>query len=197
MARVKLHPELKKAISQLSNKEKDKLLFRLLPKDAALVAQLEFQLLEGGETKEERRNELNEEIDKRLERYQSYYYSPGYLLLELRDISGMINRHVKMTKDKYGEIELNFQLLNTTLTFFGDYLREASAYRCRTLNDYVIKRSLKLLQLLGKLHEDYILDFRPAMEELGIHINQIPSMLKMANHLGLDIESLRNGELPE
>ena len=41
-----------------------------------------------------------------------YYYSPGYLLLELRSISGRITQHVKTTKDKYGEVALNCLLLN-------------------------------------------------------------------------------------
>ena len=48
MARIKLSPDFKKAITALSHKEKDKLLFRLLPKEEMLVAQLEFQLLEDG-----------------------------------------------------------------------------------------------------------------------------------------------------
>jgi len=46
MARAKLIPELKAAISELTEKEKDKLIFRLLPKDQKLVHKLEYQLLE-------------------------------------------------------------------------------------------------------------------------------------------------------
>ena len=46
MARVKLTDDLKKAISGLSHKEKDKLLFRLIAKEPILAEQLVFKLLE-------------------------------------------------------------------------------------------------------------------------------------------------------
>ena len=97
MARTKLSDELKEAIASLTHKEKDKLLFRLIAKDYALVKKLEFELLEDGETKDERRQELYEMIEAEFARY--HYYSPGYLLLLLRSISGAIGRHLKTTKD--------------------------------------------------------------------------------------------------
>ena len=56
MPRVILSKELVKEITKMPVKEKDKLLMRLIRKDGLLAEQLEFQLIEFGETTEERRN---------------------------------------------------------------------------------------------------------------------------------------------
>ncbi len=177
----------------LSGKEKDKLLFRLIAKDAALIKRMEFELLEDGETIDERREEIYKAIDKGFATYR--FYSPGYLLLVLRSISGDINRHVKTTKDKYGEVQLNFLMLNKSLSLFGDKIRQAHPHKSRTFNAYVVKRSIKLLQLLGKMHEDYILDFQDDMTQLGQHIENQPRMSQLAENLGLDVGRLLRGEV--
>lgn len=194
MARVKLSAELKKAISSLPGKEKDKLLYRLIAKDPALVERLEFQLLEEGDTTEMRRAEIRAGITFNLRHI--YYHSPGYLLMDLRSLSGMINAHVKTTRDKYGEIELNFFLLNETLRLFGDRVRPAHPQRARTFNEYVVKRALKLLKLLNRLHEDYRLDFKDDMQTLGRHIGDQPNMMQVAIREGLDVNWLLRGEVP-
>lgn len=195
MARVKLTDDLKKAISGLSHKEKDKLLFRLIAKEPTLAEQLVFKLLEDGSSMEGRRSELGQQITTYLNEYQKYYYSPGYLLLELRSISGKITQHVKTTKDKYGEVALNFILLNQALELFGKKVNQVRPTRARTLNAYVVKRAMKLLILLTKIHEDYRLDFQDSMITLGNHINKIESMQKMAANLGLEIQILLDGEI--
>jgi len=196
MARVKLSDEIKKAISLLPPREKDKLLFRLIAKDPSLVQRLEFELLEGGETKDARREDLQTHIESTLENYRPHYYSPGYLLLVIRDLSGEINRHVSATKDKYGEVELNFLMLNKSLELFGEELRRASPHRSRTFNIYVVKRALKLLNLLSKMHSDLHLDFQPSMKELGGHIGNQPNMMKIAIMNMLDVNWLLRSEVP-
>ena len=190
MARVKLTPELKKAISALSSKEKDKLLFRLIPKDEILVAQLEHLLLEESATVEFRRDELRNIIDRSLNRAANNYYSPGYLLLDIRSISGRINRHVKITKDKYGEVDLNLFMLNRTLELLGGQLRFASPWHSRTLNEYMAKRILKLLKLLEKIPEDYHADFRPDFQELADALEQQGNFTRVAKNLQLDLRTL-------
>lgn len=190
MARVKLTRELKKAISALPDKEKDKLLFRLIPKDELLVAQLEFRLLEEGNTTEFRRDALRNGIDRSLQRAANNYYSPGYLLLDIRAISGKINRHVKISKDKYGEIELNLFMLSRTLELLGGQLRFASPWHSRTLNEYMAKRVLKLLQLLEKIPEDYHADFRPAFRELAEALGEQGNFTRVAKNLQLDLGAL-------
>lgn len=190
MARVKLSPELKKAISNLPPKEKDKLLFRLIPKDEILVAQLEFRLLEEGDTVTFRRDELRNRIERSLQRAANNYYSPGYLLLDIRAISGTINRHVKITKDKYGEIDLNLFMLNRTLELLGGQLRYASPWHSRTLNEYMAKRVLKLMKLLEKIPEDYHADFRESFRQLAEALGQLGNFTRVAKNLQLDLSIL-------
>lgn len=193
MARRKLSDELKEAITMLSNKEKDKLLFRLIAKDEALVERLKFELLEDGSTKEDRREEIYEMISDGFDKYR--YYSPGYLLLVLRSLSGDINRHVKTTKDKYGEVQLNLLMLNKSLSLFGDKIRKVDFRKSRTLNNYVVKRAIKLVRLLRKMHEDYLLDFQDDVQNLGRYIDEQPLMKNLADELGLDLEMLKRGEV--
>lgn len=190
MARRKLSEELKKAISLLPAKEKDKLLFRLVPKDESLVARLEFELLEGTGTADERREALREELEMALKRAVETFYSPGYLLLDLRAFSGAINRHVKATKDKYGEVALNLLLLNYPLRHLKDELSGFSPGRALTFNKYVVKRAAKILKLLERQHEDVLLDFEEGLHELGAHIRQSPQLMRMAKAEGLDVGGL-------
>lgn len=195
MARVKLTADLKKAISGLSHKEKDKLLFRLIAKEPILAEQLVFKLLEDGVSAEDRRADLAKEIEQYLIDYQKIYYSPGYLLLDLRSISGKITQHVKTTKDKYGEVALNFLMLNKALALFGKKISQVRPNRSRTLNKYVVNRAIKLLGLLRKIHEDYRLDFSDNMIALGKHIQSIDAMNRMATDFELDMELLLSGEI--
>ncbi|MEM1119595.1 MAG: hypothetical protein AAGJ18_04060 [Bacteroidota bacterium] len=195
MARVKLTDDLKKAISGLSHKEKDKLLFRLIAKESILAEQLVFKLLESGTSAEDRREDLGKEIEQYLTDYQKYFYSPGYLLLELRNISGKITQHVKTTKDKYGEVYLNFLMLNQSLSLFGEKIAAVRPHRSRTLNKYVVNRAIKLIGLVRRLHEDYRLDFSDAMIELGEHIQKIDAMKRMADDFELDLELLLSGSV--
>ncbi|MEL6718243.1 MAG: hypothetical protein AAFP82_05970 [Bacteroidota bacterium] len=195
MARVKLSDDLKHAISGLPSKEKDKLLFRLIAKDEALVEKLIFELLERDVSPKDRRETLMEEIDHHLDQYKNYYYSPGYLLLELRSISGIITRHVKTTKDKYGDIQLNFFMLNKSLALFGERIQQARPQKQRTLSDYVIKRAVKLLKQLSKMHPDLRLDFEQDMMLLGKHISKNRLMVELAPSHGLNLSNLLEGHL--
>lgn len=197
MSKIKLSNELKKAITLMPVKEKDKLLLRLVAKDANLVQRLEFELLEESPTVEERRADLRDEIHQSLLESQRYFYSPGYLLLDLRNLSGKINQHVKTTKDKYGEIELNFFMLNKALELMGERIRPFSSIKARTLNEYIVRRILKLLKLIDKLHEDYRLDFHPVMVELAGHMGEQPTLMKTAIYQMLDVNWLLRGEWPE
>lgn len=196
MGRTKLTPEFKKAISQITSNEKDKLLFRLLAKESALVEKLTFQLLENGSSTEERRDEVSETILNKLEKYQAHFYSPGYLLLQIRSLSAEITRHVKTTKDKYGEVQLNLLMLNKTLELFNEKVIPFRPDRSRTFNEYVVKRTLKIYVLLGKLHEDYLVDFKEDLQKLGKAIGSNDPMMRVAIQNMLDVNWLLKGILP-
>lgn len=190
MARVKLSEELKKEIKALPSKEKDKLLLRLIPKDSKLVDQLEYKLVEEEGTLEFRRDDMREYIESRVNLYPNKYYSSVYLRLEMRDISGRINYHVAVTKDKLGEIEFNLQMLNGLLYKNKGRLQSESKYLASKLNDYVVKRAIKLVKLVNGLHEDYRLEFSDEMMELANHFKSISSLQEEAKYLQFDIESL-------
>ncbi|CAL2085514.1 protein of unknown function [Tenacibaculum sp. 190524A02b] len=97
----------KEAISQLPAKEKDKLILRLLKKDPTLANRLYFELIDTSSV-DEKRAALAIHIQNSIERFSQYNNTPGYIMMYMRDISGEINEHVKVTKDKFGEISLNF-----------------------------------------------------------------------------------------
>ena len=58
-----INPELKRAILDLPEKERVKLLLKLIGKDAVLIKQLHYQLIEGVESLDEKRNEVIKKID--------------------------------------------------------------------------------------------------------------------------------------
>lgn len=195
MARAKLSDELKEALREISDKEKDKLIRRLLPRDQKLVHKLEFQLLEHSETTEERREEVRATILERMERYPRHFYSSGYLLLTLRELSGMITYHKDVTGDKFGEIELNYLMISEGLTRNLSHLQSESIFAAMKHNEYVVKRLIKLNGLAKKVHEDYLLDFEPYMKDIAKALNQISTMKRSITEYGLNVSALINGEL--
>lgn len=146
---------LKKAILQMPDHEKDKLLLRLITKDAVLVDRLHFELIEDAATLPERREAIRERIVKVAQMNQ---YSPGWIMMDMRSLSGDITHHVKITKDRYGEIDLNVFMLNAFLANHAEQLRTYSS-RSDKCALYVAKKTQTVLRLLGKLDEDYYVDF--------------------------------------
>lgn len=197
MPRITISSELKEAISDISQKEKDRLIYRLLPKDPKLIDKLSFQLLENGATQEERRDELNQWIMKQMAIYPAHYYSPGYLLLTYREISGRINYHKEITGDKLGEIELNYLMMAEGIERNISQLKKAGSFSSYSFNEYVVKRVLKLINLSKKIHEDLHLEFEDSMVKLGHLMKEIPTMGNVAEEYDLDINWLINAEIPE
>ena len=113
---MKLDDEFKEALSRLSEKEKDKLIFRLIKHDLKLANRLRFELLQEY-TVEESRDRIKNMVQKVMERLlddDPKYYSSMDLLWSIKDFISQINEHVATTKDKYGEIELTLFLMNKT-----------------------------------------------------------------------------------
>ncbi len=97
--------KFKEAISHLPPTEKDKLILRLLKKDLNLANLLYFDLVDA-RTTDDRRLDVENRIKNRIERFSQHYSSPGYLMMDMREISGEITEHVKIAKDKFGEVSL-------------------------------------------------------------------------------------------
>jgi len=181
MPRRSLSKELKEAISLLPQKEKDKLLFRLIPKDEVLTEQLTFRLLEDAATTDERRSEVARAITDEYDDLRNNRFSPGYLKIAMRSLSGQITRHVRVTRDKYGEVELQLQLLNDALEEFQDELADFPERRTFKLYTYIIRRAGKINTLLDKIHDDYRLDFEDELRRLHDFIRDLPDLQKMAD----------------
>ena len=184
MPRVKLSPEIKIAITAMSAKEKDKLLLRLVAKDDKLVEQLEFKLIEAEATREERRYRVSELIEGNLLDFQQRRFYPGVLTRTLRKTSARITRHVQVTKDKYGEIQLNLELVNRCLELFAKKLPTIPSRKVDSLYTYLIKKAMRIDTLLERLHEDYRLDFEDEIARLQREVPKHPLLHEKAVELG-------------
>lgn len=188
--------ELKKALQELPNNEKDKLILRLLRRDLDLANRLHFELVDT-ETVEDKRATFEVALFQKITNHSNRFYSVGYLLQDIRLTSGEINEHVKITKDKFGEISLNIRMLTHLLKLNNKRIESVVYSESYTLCIYVIARAFKILLLIKAIDEDYFMDFRDDLVLLGELIKQNQSLTKTAINNGLDLNWLLSGEIPE
>ncbi len=188
--------DFKKAIQNLPSSEKDKLILRLLKWDLALANRLYFELVDT-ETAEDKRAELQLEISKDLKRANDRFYSLGYILMDMRNLSGLITEHVSKTKDKYGEITLNLQLLIESISLNKLYILNSKPKDSYTYCIYVIARAFKILLLINAQHEDLHIEFREDLNKLGNLIGENDKLMRVAINNGLDVNWLIQFEIPE
>ncbi len=188
--------EFKKALQNLTNIEKDKLILRLLKHDMVLANRLHFELIDT-DSVIDKRSQLEASIIKKIERVSVSYFSPGYLLMDARYISGDINNHVSITKDKYGEISLNCLLLLKLLQLNNDRIASDKYGKAYTLCIYIIAKVFKILLLIQKQHEDLHIDFKEDIITLGKLIGQNPNLMQSAIYNGLDVNWLIQFNIPE
>ena len=193
---MKFSKEFKEAIGHLPDHEKDKLLFRLLKKDPILVKRLEFELL-GENSLEERREEMQKFIVDQVDFMTTNYYSPGYLNMDIRFLSGYITEHVKVTKDKFGEASLNLLMLIKVLEKNKTNITKHSPAKTKKLVLALISRAFKIITLINKLHEDLYIEFENDLNQLGKLMLQNHHVKKMASLHGFDINWLINADIPE
>jgi hypothetical protein len=188
--------EFKEAIKNLASSEKDKLIFRLLKRDLDLANRLYFELIDT-ETVDDKRAKMMLLVAKRTKQISERFYSVGDLLMDVRYISGDINEHVRITKDKFGEIALNLQMLIATLTLNKSKINKSDFSKNYTFYIYTIARTFKILLLIKALHEDYLLDFKDGLEKLGALILVNTDLMQLAIKNGLDINWLIHAEIPQ
>lgn len=162
----KISPELAVAIRHMSVDRKDKLLLRLAAKDKILIAQLEFELIEGKATVEERVAALKLSIKKTLEEARNYHFTPGILMMNLRSLNARITEHVKITKDKLGEVTLTLYLLAEAFRLFSPALQHTFWHNPANFSEYVVRRLQLILKKTEKLHEDYYIEFKDELQNL-------------------------------
>ena len=188
--------DFKRALQELPEKEKDKLILRLLRRDMDLAEKLYFELVETDSIEDKRRiMEIN--ISKQIHRFSENFHSLDYIVIEMRNISGKISHHVKITKDKFGEISLNLQMLNEVIEQNPFSLTHSKPQKSTKFYNYVIVRTFKILLLIQSLHEDFLLDFKEDLNRLGVNISKKKMLLKTANYNSLDINWILEAEIPE
>ena len=188
--------DFKKAIQELPDNEKDKLILRLLRRDVDLAQKLYFELVDT-DSIEDKRNIIENEMTKHVNRFSENQYSLDYIAGEMRFMSGKISHHVKITKDKFGEVSLNLQMLNEVIEKNTFSLAHSRPQKSQKFYNYVIARSFKILLLIKALHEDFLLDFKEDLGRLGANVSKNEMLLKTANYNSLNVNWILNAEIPE
>ena len=158
----KLPKHLEEAILKMPEKEKNKILLRLISKDTLLTDQLEHGLLGDESDMIDRRNEILDKMEAAAKNYN--YYSPSYLLMEMRAQSGKITYHYKVTKDKFGEVLLLASLINLFFKHNLEVLNEKK-WEAEPLAVYVVKKAVSVISKAKKLHEDYHIELEDVINE--------------------------------
>lgn len=168
---AKLSEELKEAISRMPMKDKDRLLFRLVAKDTVLTKKLAFELLEGDSKDVERRTkDLVKTIELSFPPTNVSYYTPGYLLMDMRAINPKITLHVKVTKDKFSEVYLTILLVRRAYELHHKMLKSFPVGRSATFVRYVMQRLKSIFTRIEKLDADYYLELEEPLNELLAYV---------------------------
>lgn len=179
------HKDLKAEIKSLPEKEKDKLLLRLIAKDKVLTEHLHFKLLENEQDLVDRQERLIQIIDEGMESLRlSRKLNSKETLLMMRKLNGSINHHFKVTKDLGTELELRIHLLNSLPIQFNEGVFTAVYKFQEKLMVYFVKTTVTLLNKYEKLHEDLQFDLQDAMNDLLQKIYQHKTAA-VAKELGL------------
>ena len=158
--------ELKKAILELSQKEKDKLLVRLISKDKMLMKQLHFQLLENEYDLEERivklRQQLVQLFDLGRTQVANIPQHSNFIALSklVKQASGLVNEHEKVTKDKTSEAECRFYILKRVIDEYERLFESSYQSAAHKLHKYITGRIKHAVGKYDKLHEDFQFDYR-------------------------------------
>jgi len=164
-------PALKKAILDLPQAEKDKLLIRLINKDRMLINQLHFQLLEDEADLDERTAKLQgllqQLMDGAVERIPNanQFHSADRLMGDLKFGSGLINEHAAITKDKMSEVRLRLFLVSQSFARFDQLFERHLYQRNDRLLKYQAGRMKYILGKYDKLHEDLQFEFRDELND--------------------------------
>ncbi|HZJ80778.1 MAG TPA: hypothetical protein VFC69_09425 [Dysgonamonadaceae bacterium] len=188
-------PEFKAALALLPSKEKDKLLWRLIKRDELLAHRLEYELLAPYDAVD-KRNELADKIRQSATFMLKQEDILSSVLSQFRYMSGDITRHVYITKDKVGEILLNFVLLKEAINLLNN-----PKYRFpRDLHKYVVYMTNKLFRtcmLVNKLHIDYHIELEDDAHKLGQIIGDNDIMMQYLKHVMFDVKWLLQFDIPE
>lgn len=165
-------PELKTAVLQLSQKEKDKLLVRLVGKDKMLLKQLHYELLEDESDLADRIEVLKNKLFELFEKMQAEHKTvrnhrfDKYIGTNIRHANGLVNEHEKITKDKLSDVECRLIILNELFQRFPSLFDQSSYYNAPQLITYIQNRIKAVVTKYEKLHEDIQFDLREPFQSM-------------------------------
>lgn len=161
--RLSEHKDLKQAITGLPQKEKDKLLLRLVAKDKVLTEHLHFRLLEDGSDLELRKFRIIEHIEATALELREMNAKEA--LVKMRKLFTLVNHFYKVTKDAFGEVELRIYILNQVPV---DYSRKIYGYKDypMLLAVFYLRMTALTLNKLKKLHEDLQFDLTESFKQV-------------------------------
>lgn len=182
---AKLSDELKMAVAGMPTKEKDKLLFRLIAKDAVLTEKLEHELLASESETENRVTQLEAMIRINIPPKGIRHLTPGFLMMDMRPLNAQITHHVKITKDKFGAVVLTILLLSEAFKRHIEMLEDFPMRRSETFAKYVIQRLNFIIKTASKLHEDYRMEFEDDLNELLEYVYRFEGTAIAAQEAGI------------
>ncbi|CAD7809024.1 hypothetical protein CHRY9390_01928 [Chryseobacterium aquaeductus] len=187
--------EFKAALSNFSAIEKDRLIFRLLKKDKLLSKKLYFELIDT-ETTDQKRTQMEEQIEERVLLASKYIGNPKYFLVLIRKISAEITEHVKITTDKFGDIYLQLFLVDKILES-NDKLNHQRFDNIYKLYIYLINKLLKAIISIKKLDEDYWMELNEVLEGIESKIHENKYFEKLCINNSFDFSWLTIEKIPD
>jgi len=193
---MKIEKDFKEALKQLPAKEKDKLVLRLLRKDTILAQKLYFELI-ATESIEDKRKIVETRLINSFGRLDLLQYHPTYIMMILRHLSGDINHHIRVTKDKYGEISLNLLMIKLTLQKEIKLDTQYDYHRVYKLCIYIIARMFKIIVMIKSMHEDLQLDFVDDLHDIGMLMAYSDVIMDIAIDHSFDVNWIISNEIPD
>ncbi len=194
---MQIDKEFKNELSLLADKEKDKLVLRLLRRDKKLAKRLHYELI-GAFTKEDLQNDFYKNVIDSFEDIKVNHYMPIFLSRSLRKLSSEIASYLFTTKDKHGQAWLNLYLLNKSFEFFS---REIDSYigteKGRKLAVYLLNKTFNTLVIIKKLDPDLYVDFDEDLTNLGEHFEKNEGFSQTCNHHGFKINWMFDRNIPD
>ena len=187
--------EFKAALSNFSAIEKDRLIFRLLKKDKLLSKKLYFELIDT-ETTDQKRTQMEEQIEERVLLASKYIGNPKYFLVLIRKISAEITEHVKITTDKFGDIYLQLFLVNQILEN-NDKFNHQRFDNIYKLYIYLINKLLKAIISIKKIDEDYWMELNEILESIETKIHENRYFEKLCINNSFDFVWLTIDKIPD
>lgn len=193
---MKIENDFKKALAALPEREKDKLIIRLLKKDMKLLHRLHFELIDTRSV-EERRTDLSDEIRDAFESLNDFRFDAKDFMYVMRSMSGKISEHVFITKDKFGEPLLSLELLVSALEYLN-----ANAPSTRYFDDfkiyyYILDKVFNSMKLIRKLDPDYLFDFKSIFTRLQTLVSENHYLFDRFIKHGMDINWFSGPHIPE